>query len=45
VHFYHQISERELFEICTQHLDDIVFILSVIEQWIEDHPEKIDRSL
>lgn len=45
VHFYHEVSDQELYEICTQHLGDIETLLSAILSWIEDHPDKIDETL
>jgi uncharacterized protein YutE (UPF0331/DUF86 family) len=45
VHFYQEISDRELYEICTRDIGDIENILDDILQWIRDHPERIDRSL
>jgi len=45
VHFYHEISDRELFEICSSHLSDITYISGVIKKWINDHQEMIDNSL
>jgi uncharacterized protein YutE (UPF0331/DUF86 family) len=45
VHFYHEVSETELYEICTGELDDIDAVLSAILGWIEAHPESVDRSL
>ncbi len=45
VHFYHEISRKELYEICSQRLGDIESILEAIQTWIDSHPQKIDRSL
>lgn len=45
VHFYHEISNRELYRICTEDLGDIGDVLETILQWIRDHPEKIDNAL
>jgi len=45
VHFYHEISDRKLFEICSSHLSDITYISGVIKKWINDHQEMIDNSL
>ncbi len=45
VHFYHEISRQELYEICSQRLGEIESVLTAIQQWIDSHPEKIDRSL
>jgi uncharacterized protein YutE (UPF0331/DUF86 family) len=45
VHFYDEISERELYEICCQGTKDIEKLLDAMIKWIKDHPEMIDRSL
>jgi len=45
VHFYDEISERELYEICCQGPKDIEKLLDAMIKWIKDHPEMIDRSL
>jgi uncharacterized protein YutE (UPF0331/DUF86 family) len=39
VHFYHQVSRDELYEICTLHLDDISRLVDVLLQWIRNHQE------
>jgi uncharacterized protein YutE (UPF0331/DUF86 family) len=44
VHFYQEISNRELYEICTGQLGDIEGVLTVILDWVGAHPEKIDRQ-
>lgn len=45
VHFYHEISSRELYEICVREAGDIEKVLGVILDWINKHPEMIDREL
>jgi uncharacterized protein YutE (UPF0331/DUF86 family) len=45
VHFYHEISDLELYTICTQQLGDIETVTAALAAWIEAHPELIDRSL
>jgi len=44
VHFYHEVSNQELYEICTRQLGDIETILTAILDWIGFHPEKIDHQ-
>jgi uncharacterized protein YutE (UPF0331/DUF86 family) len=39
VHFYHQVSDLELYEICTQQLGDVETLLTEIVAWIKVHPE------
>jgi uncharacterized protein with HEPN domain len=45
IHFYHEISYRELFEICTSELADIKDTIEALKRWIKENPEKIDEYL
>ena len=45
VHFYHEVSVEELYEICTSRLGDVEKIRDALQRWLRDHPEKIDSSL
>jgi len=45
VHFYDEISEKELYEICSTKLGDIETILNSLLKWIENHPEKVNKNL
>ena len=45
VHFYHEISDMELFEICSLQLFDMISTTEAIKKWINNHPEMIDRIL
>jgi uncharacterized protein YutE (UPF0331/DUF86 family) len=45
VHFYNEISEKELYEICSTQLVDIDLILKTFIKWLETHPERIDHTL
>lgn len=45
VHFYHEVSDRELHDICTRQLGDIETVLRAVLDWIGAHPEKIDHQL
>jgi uncharacterized protein YutE (UPF0331/DUF86 family) len=45
VHFYHEVSEVELYEICTTQNRDVDAVLGALLAWIEAHPEKIDQGL
>ena len=45
VHFYHEVSDLELYEICTQQLGDVETLLTEIVAWIKVHPEMIDQAL
>jgi uncharacterized protein YutE (UPF0331/DUF86 family) len=45
VHFYQEISDQELYEICSQELKDLECILSLFLRWVEHNPEKVDQHL
>ena len=45
VHFYHEVSDRELFEICSSQFSDITDVSRAIKKWINGHQEMIDDSL
>ena len=45
VHFYHEVTETELYEICTSEVEDVAAVLAAILAWIEAHPEEIDQSV
>jgi uncharacterized protein YutE (UPF0331/DUF86 family) len=45
VHFYHEISQKELYLLCTQHVSDIEKVCEVLLRWLQDHPEKLDATL
>ena len=45
VHFYDEVSKEELFEICSQQLDDIERVSDVFRRWMIEHPDKVDSSL
>ncbi len=45
VHFYHEVSHEELFDICTNHLADVIAVAAGIRNWMESHPELVDNSL
>jgi uncharacterized protein YutE (UPF0331/DUF86 family) len=45
VHFYHEISSRELYEISALRLKDIDGLLEAILEWIRIHPEMMDEAL
>jgi uncharacterized protein YutE (UPF0331/DUF86 family) len=41
VHFYHEIGERELYDICRDRLIDIQGLIDTFAQWLREHPEKV----
>jgi uncharacterized protein YutE (UPF0331/DUF86 family) len=45
VHFYHEVSQDELYEICSNKLSDVEMIGRVLQAWLKAHPEKLDTSL
>jgi uncharacterized protein YutE (UPF0331/DUF86 family) len=45
VHFYDEVSNRELYEICTEQLVDLDAALAALLSWIEAHPEALDRAV
>lgn len=45
VHFYHEIGEEELYEICRGQLGDIERVLAAFTDWLQRHPEKLDTTL
>lgn len=45
VHLYHEVSEAELYEICTMHLSDIVLIRRAYQRWLEQNPDKVSIEL
>lgn len=45
IHFYHEISYKELFEICISELSDIKAMAGALKRWINENPYKIDEGL
>jgi uncharacterized protein YutE (UPF0331/DUF86 family) len=45
VHFYHEVSARELFDICKNELDDLLRIKKAYLYWIKENPDKVDETL
>jgi len=45
VHFYHEIGEEELYEICRGQLGDIERVLAAFIAWLDRNPDKLDRTL
>jgi len=44
VHFYDEISTEELYDISTKQLGDIDQVLNAILQWVQTHPEFIEKD-
>ena len=45
VHFYHEVSIQELFDICTVHLHEVRECGQAIKDWLTDHQEMVDTTL
>ena len=45
VHFYHDVSADELYEICVSHLRDIEIIEGLLRTWLINHSNLLDESL
>jgi uncharacterized protein YutE (UPF0331/DUF86 family) len=45
VHFYHEITSKELYEICTRQLGDIQQVKEGLLKWIRAHSEHMDETL
>lgn len=43
VHFYHEISNEELYRLCTEDLKDLETILEGLIAWLQDNPNKLDE--
>jgi uncharacterized protein YutE (UPF0331/DUF86 family) len=45
VHFYHDVSEDELFEICSSHLGDVEHLVNVLRTWLSKNSSLMDETL
>lgn len=45
VHFYHEVSQRELYSLCTNNLADMERVTDALTAWLRQHPEKLDASI
>ena len=45
VHFYDEISGKELYEICTQGVSDIIRVSGAILAWLREHQDKVDTTI
>lgn len=45
VHFYHEITPKELYSICSNELSDVTAVQKAYATWIQENPEKIDEEL
>lgn len=44
VHFYHEITPDELYDICSNELDDILIVRDAFSKWIKANHQYIDKS-
>ena len=45
VHFYHEITPSELYEICRTQLGDVTAVADGFRVWLGTHPEMVDDTL
>ena len=45
LHFDHEISSRELYDICSMGLADVETVLTGLKRWVREHPERLDERL
>ena len=45
VHFYHEVTSEELYEICRDNLDDLLEIKNAFLKWVNNNPDQIDETL
>lgn len=45
VHFYQDVTEGELYAICTRDIEDLLAVRDAFSKWLKDHPESIDTRL
>jgi uncharacterized protein YutE (UPF0331/DUF86 family) len=45
VHFYQEVSDAELYDICRHQLPDVEAVLGAVAGWIRAHPGAIDEAL
>jgi len=45
VHFYHEISQEELYALCSLHLSEVEHVCEAVLNWLQGHPEKVDRTI
>jgi uncharacterized protein YutE (UPF0331/DUF86 family) len=45
VHFYHEVTDEELYDICTREIEDLLAVRDAYAGWLRNHPEYIDTAL
>jgi len=44
VHFYDEVTDRELYDLLTTHLEDFEKVIEAIVNWIDQHPDRVSDS-
>lgn len=45
VHFYHEVSDEELYKVCVNELKDVEIVTNAFRSWVQAHPNQIDETL
>ncbi|MGQ9467088.1 MAG: type VII toxin-antitoxin system HepT family RNase toxin [Anaerolineae bacterium] len=45
VHFYHEVTPEELYEVCAYRLTDLERVADGYRRWLGGHPELLDETL
>jgi len=45
VHFYHEVTQEELYEICAHRLTDLERVAEAYQRWIKEHVEWLNETL
>jgi uncharacterized protein YutE (UPF0331/DUF86 family) len=45
VHFYHEVTREELYQLSTQDLNDLETLLQALIEWLRSHPEITDQAI
>ncbi|MDE2059925.1 MAG: DUF86 domain-containing protein [candidate division NC10 bacterium] len=45
VHFYHEVSTEELYQVCSRQLGDIEVMQNACHRWLTAYPERLDQAL
>jgi len=45
VHFYHEVSQEELYTLCTIHLSEVEEVCDAILRWLNENPDKVDTAI
>ncbi len=45
VHFYYEVTDEELYDICSNQLGDIERICNAYRRWFKQHPDRVDTPI